>query len=140
MSAKARNAATTPRCPCGSGLAYVGCCGRFHAGAIAPDARALMRSRYCAYVLGNEAYLNATWHSTTRPARLDLASGPATQWLGLDVRRHVVTGENSALVEFVARVRVGGRAQRLHETSRFVREEGCWYYVDGERRERGASD
>ncbi|MBS0554808.1 MAG: hypothetical protein JSS47_20145, partial [Proteobacteria bacterium] len=34
--------------------------------------------------------------------------------------------------EFVARFRVGGRAQRLHETSRFVREDGRWYYVDGD--------
>ena len=91
-----------------------------------------MRSRYCAYVLEDEAYLLATWHATTRPARLGLAEGPGTKWLGLEVRRHVVTAEGSAIVEFVARSRVGGRGQRLHETSRFTREGGRWYYVDGE--------
>jgi SEC-C motif-containing protein len=34
-------------------------------------------------------------------------------------------------MEFVARYKVGGRAQRLHEISRFVREAGQWLYVDG---------
>jgi SEC-C motif-containing protein len=34
----------------------------------------------------------------------------------------------------VARSKLGGRAQRLHETSRFVREDGRWFYVDGEMR------
>jgi SEC-C motif-containing protein len=91
-----------------------------------------MRSRYSAYVLGNEAYLLATWHRSTRPARLDLAAGSAPTWLGLDVRRHDVVGESAAIVEFVARCRIGGRAHRLHETSHFVCEGGRWYYVHGE--------
>lgn len=91
-----------------------------------------MRSRYCAYVLQDEAYLLATWHATTRPARLDLSQGPRTQWLGLEVRRHVPTGEDSAIVAFVARFKIGGRAERLHETSRFLRQDGRWYYIDGE--------
>jgi uncharacterized protein YchJ len=37
-----------------------------------------------------------------------------------------------AEVEFVARSRLAGRGQRLHERSRFVREEGRWFYVDGD--------
>jgi SEC-C motif-containing protein len=91
-----------------------------------------MRSRYCAYVRGNADYLLATWHPTTRPLALDLASEPAVRWLGLQVRRHAATGADRAVVEFVARYRLGNRAQRLHETSRFVREDGRWYYLDGE--------
>jgi SEC-C motif-containing protein len=43
-----------------------------------------------------------------------------------------VTGADAAIVEFVARYRIGNRAQRLHETSRFVREDGRWCYLDGE--------
>jgi SEC-C motif-containing protein len=36
-------------------------------------------------------------------------------------------------VEFVARYKVGGRAHRLHESSRFIRgEDGHWRYVDGD--------
>ena len=89
-----------------------------------------MRSRYTAYVLNNEAYLLATWHTATRPASLNLAAQPSAQWLGLEVKTHHTAGD-SASVEFVARYRINGRAVRLHEISRFVHEAGCWYYVDG---------
>ncbi|MET0725475.1 MAG: YchJ family metal-binding protein, partial [Leifsonia sp.] len=50
------------RCPCLSGEAYGSCCGRFHAGAVAPTAVQLMRSRYSAFVVGDAAYLLDTWH------------------------------------------------------------------------------
>lgn len=89
-----------------------------------------MRSRYSAYVLGLEDYLLATWHASTRPAALNLCTEAKPKWLGLEIKARTENGD-SATVEFVARCRVGGRAQRLHETSRFVREDGCWFYVDG---------
>ena len=91
-----------------------------------------MRSRYSAYVLGDEAYLLATWHAATRPAQLALSAGDQPRWLGLSVKRCTPTGVDSAEVEFVARYRVGGRGQRMHETSRFQREAGRWYYVSGD--------
>jgi SEC-C motif-containing protein len=91
-----------------------------------------MRSRYSAYVLGLEDYLLRTWHSDTRPPVLKLDAEPRPQWLGLEIKRSAETGTGSAIVEFVARYKVGGRAHRLHETSRFVREDGRWYYVNGE--------
>jgi SEC-C motif-containing protein len=56
------------------------------------------------------------------------------QWLGLEVRHQVATGDDRAEVEFVARSKFGGRAHRLHENSRFVREGGRWYYLDGDLR------
>ena len=89
-----------------------------------------MRSRYTAFVLGRSDYLQATWHERTRPAELVL--DPAVHWLGLEVRSHRQVDETHAEVEFVARSRLGGRGQRLHERSRFVRELGRWYYVDGD--------
>ena len=120
-------------CPCGSGASYAGCCGRLHAGeAVAASAEALMRSRYSAFVAGLADYLQATWHASTRPAELDLSADAATKWLGLEVRAHRQQDASHATVEFVARSRVGGRGQRLHETSRFVREDGRWFYVDGD--------
>ena len=90
-----------------------------------------MRSRYSAYVLGDVEYLQATWHVGTRPDPASLAPDPATRWLGLEVKRAAEDGD-TAVVEFVARFKVGGQpAVRLHETSRFVREHGRWFYVDG---------
>ncbi len=126
-------------CSCGKQQDYALCCGRYHAGNAAPDAETLMRSRYCAYVLALEPYLLATWHHGTRPAQLQLAAGEKTQWLGLDIKRQQATGPDCATVEFVARYKTGGRAQRMHEVSRFVRENGLWYYVDGQFPERDAS-
>ena len=89
-----------------------------------------MRSRYSAFVGERGDYLLATWHASRRPPTIDFDTG--AKWLGLEVRRHQSTGPDSAEVEFVARWRVGGRAVRLHERSRFVREGGRWYYVDGD--------
>ena len=114
-------------------LPYADCCGRYldhWDDTAAPDAESLMRSRYTAFVLERADYLQATWHPSTRPAALDFE--PGTKWLGLEVRRHRPNGDDRAEVEFVARYRVGGRAVRLHETSRFVREGGRWFYVDGD--------
>ena len=118
-------------CPCGSTLAYDTCCGRYHAGEKAPDAPSLMRSRYSAFVRELPDYLLATWHPSTRPARLE-PSETGLKWLGLELRRHAVIDDDHATVEFVARSKLAGRAQRLHEISRFVREDGRWFYVDGE--------
>ena len=126
-------------CPCGSvdakqrAVAYADCCGRFidhFSDTPASDAEHLMRSRYSAFVLARADYLLLTWHRSTRPASLDFETG--AKWLGLEVREHQTTGVNSAEVEFVARYRLDGRAVRLYERSRFVREDGRWFYVDGD--------
>ncbi len=125
-------------CPCGSQHAYADCCGPLHEGAPAPDAAALMRSRYSAYVMGLHGYLLATWHPSTRPQQVDLDVDPSPRWLGLEIRRHVPIGPDTAIAEFVARYRLAGRAQRLHEVSRFVRVDGRWYYLDGDFRASGS--
>jgi SEC-C motif-containing protein len=127
-------------CPCGrldawrKPLALAHCCGRYLGGGeTAPDAQSLMRSRYTAFVLGDEAHLLATWHTSTRPA--EAKAEPGTKWLGLEVRDHREVDATHAEVELVARYRPAagsGPAVRLHERSRFVREDGRWYYVDGE--------
>jgi SEC-C motif-containing protein len=124
----------TTTCPCGTGVAYAECCGRWHAGVghlCAPTPEALMRSRYTAYTLGLVDYLRDTWHASTRPAALEPVD-PAVKWLGLEIRRTVMTDADRGIVEFVARSKLGGRAHRLRETSRFVREDGRWYYLDGD--------
>ena len=120
-------------CPCDSNKNYIDCCGFYlDGGETAPTAETLMRSRYTAYTLGREDYLLATWHHSTRPSSLELATEPRSKWLGLEVKRHEKLDADHAVVEFVVRYKVGGRAHRLHEVSRFVREAGRWFYVDGD--------
>lgn len=127
-------------CPCGhmsptrKPVSVDECCGRFiddFASTPAPDAPTLMRSRYTAFVLERAAYLLATWHASRRPPSLEFESG--VQWLGLQIKDQVQLGPDRAEVEFVVRQRAANRpATRLHERSRFVREDGRWYYVDGD--------
>lgn len=120
-------------CPCGSSNRFDDCCGRYlDQGQCAPTAEALMRSRYTAYVLGREAYLMESWSPATRPETLNLQDGSATKWIGLEVKRHELQDSTQAIVEFVARCKLNGRAHRLHEISRFVYEDGRWFYVDGD--------
>jgi SEC-C motif domain protein len=125
---------SNPACPCQSGLAHAACCGRWHEGPLhlqAPDAALLMRSRYCAYVLDLRGYLLATWHPSTRPSAIE-APQAGLRWMGLEVKRHTVLSDTAAQVAFVARSKLGGRAHRLQELSRFVFEEGQWYYVSSD--------
>jgi SEC-C motif-containing protein len=120
------------RCPCGTDLPYAECCGRLHHGtAQAATAEQLMRSRYSAFAVGDPAHLLATWHPSTRPRSLDL--DPAVRWTGLDVLG--TTGGTllaaEGTVEFRAHHVVDRVAGAQHENSRFVREDGRWYYLDG---------
>jgi SEC-C motif domain protein len=118
-------------CPCGSDAKYDSCCGRWHAGAAAPSAEALMRSRYSAFTMQLKDYLRTTWHPRTCPQSVEIE--PQQKWLGLKIVATRATGTDSAEVEFIARFRIGGgSAARLHERSRFVREDGRWLYVDGD--------
>jgi len=127
-------------CPCGRrdgagrALPFAQCCDRYladFATAPAPDAETLMRSRYSAFVLERADYLLATWHVSTRPSQVTFE--PGVKWQGLEVRDFKVIDATHAEVEFVARQRdKSGRAVRLHERSRFLREDGRWYYADGD--------
>jgi SEC-C motif-containing protein len=121
-------------CDCGISRPYADCCGRYHAGPLhlqAPNAEALMRSRYSAYARNLTEYLLDTWHASARPSVLE-PHPPGLRWLGLEVREHRVQDADHATVEFVARSKLAGRASRLHETSRFVREQGRWYYLEAD--------
>ncbi|MDX2159153.1 MAG: YchJ family metal-binding protein [Hyphomicrobiaceae bacterium] len=121
------------RCPCrkkSETLSYEECCGPLHAGTMAAStAEALMRSRYAAFAMKDAAYLLATWHPSTRPARIDFT--PGQEWLLLRIVAASTVGDK-ATVEFIARSRVGNATGALHEVSRFVREGGRWLYVDGD--------
>ena len=113
-------------------MVYGQCCGQWLETQLpVPTAEGLMRSRYSAFCLERAPYLLRTWHATTRPASIEFELG--VKWLGLEVRSHTVQDPTHAQVEFVARQKSAtGPAVRLHERSRFVLEDGRWFYVDGD--------
>jgi SEC-C motif domain protein len=121
----------TERCPCrkkSETLAYAACCGRYHRGAVAPTPEALMRSRYAAFANHDAAYLLATWHPSTRPATIEFEAG--RDWYMLKIIAAAEMGDTGT-VSFLARSRLAGRTWALEEVSRFVRDKGRWYYVQG---------
>jgi SEC-C motif-containing protein len=88
-----------------------------------------MRSRYTAYALKLKEYLVETWHPVTRPVALDFEQAPR-RWVALKIMRCEEQEPEVAIVEFTAFYKAGGRVREMRETSRFVREDGRWLYVD----------
>jgi SEC-C motif-containing protein len=118
-------------CVCLSGEQYSECCGRFHSGeAEAATAEQLMRSRYSAFVLLDADYVRRTWHPDTAPSGLD--PDPGIEWRRLDILSTSLGGplDTEGTVEFKAHFLHDGERGVHHETSRFVRENRRWYYVD----------
>ncbi len=135
-----------PLCPCDSQLNYTDCCAPYLSGkTIAPTAVALMRSRYSAYSKGHVDYLIQTRHPKTRKKddRQVIADGmKSTCWDGLTVLKTQkgTATDYRGTVEFVARYRsteplvseTNKQIYQLHERSRFIKEDGQWFYVDGD--------
>ena len=127
-------------CPCASGKDYESCCGPVIAGAPAPTAEALMRSRYTAYARGAVDHILATY-TPKAASGVDREStekwSKTSTWLGLSVLSTDAGGPGDAegTVEFVARFREGpdGPEQTHHERARFVRSprDRRWLYADG---------
>jgi SEC-C motif-containing protein len=120
-------------CPCGADVAFQSCCEPYVTGkahALTPEA--LMRSRYVAFTFRHSDYVRETWHSKTRPKEIDLASDEAV-WLKLKVLHAEGTADDQhGVVEFEAWYGANGRMGCQKERSRFEREDGRWYYVDGQ--------
>lgn len=120
------------RCPCGTGLTYAECCGKYHDGAVAPTAETLMRSRFTAFVVRDADYLLATWDPDTRPSELTLVDLPA-RFYRLDIIDVVGGGplDTTGLVEFEAFYR-GEPSGSQRERSTFRRLDGRWFYSAGD--------
>lgn len=122
---------TAAPCPCGSGTGFDTCCGPVLAGAAAPTAEALMRSRYTAFVRGDIDHIRATYAPEHRASvGGDL---PPVEWVGLNI--HGTSGgtadDQTGTVDFAARFREDGKVRIHREVSNFRREDGRWVYVDG---------
>ncbi len=124
-------------CPCESGAKTADCCGPFVAGKKKPEtAEQLMRSRYCAFVLGNVDYIMKTHHPST-VSEIDRkgveAWSKSSEWKGLEIVDTQAGGkdDDSGEVEFIAKFGVRGLVQTHHERAEFKRDKGRWFFVDG---------
>jgi len=124
-------------CPCGSGQDESACCGPILAGAPAPTALALMRSRYTAYVRGAIDHVVATHDPATRE-EIDVPAATRwsedTTWGGLEIlgTERGGEGDDEGVVEFVVRGVTSGAPFAQRERSTFRRDDGRWYYVGGD--------
>ncbi len=127
-----RPVADDARCPCGTGLTFGACCGKYHAGAPAPTAETLMRSRFSAFVTGDVDYLLRTWDPDTRPAELNLADD-AIRFYRLDILDTQAGGlaDETGVVEFEAFYK-GAAVGSQRERSAFRRVDGAWLYWNGD--------
>ncbi len=120
-------------CPCGSEKSFSQCCEKYLNGdSNAETAEQLMRSRYSAYINGNESYLKKTWHKKTRPENIEF--DPKIKWIRLRIKNTAegCVDDEQGSVEFIATYKINGRALQLHEISRFSRSDDRWVYLDGE--------
>ncbi len=122
-------------CPCCSGVDFDECCGPLLAGEeAARTAEALMRSRYTAHVREEYPYIIATTHASIRPPDDEYDDYRKIDWCGLEIVATEGGGadDERGVVEFIARYRAGGGTLGHHEVARFEKEEGKWYYLDGD--------
>lgn len=125
-------------CPCGSGRSYDECCRPYIDGARpAPTAEALMRARYTAHVKTAVDFVYNTTHPGQR-GKVDreqvIAWSKKSEWLGLEIHAVNEGGPEDprAVVEFTARYREKGKPVLHREIAEFTRENGQWYFVDGQ--------
>ncbi len=122
-------------CPCGSGESYARCCGWYIDDGVTPETpEQLMRSRYTAYTMEDEVYLLDSWHTSTRPSVLFCESERPVKWVELSIVTAIEPwpSDLTATVEFTAHYKVMGKLEHMHERSKFVRENGCWFYLNGQ--------
>lgn len=118
-------------CYCGADSNYGSCCGQYIHGKKVPETpEALMRSRYSANCRKAFKYLAETWHKETRPKKLGGSTG--LDWVNLEVIEAKVEADQ-AWIEFKATYDHGGHhTHSMHEKSRFLHQDGRWWYYDGE--------
>lgn len=125
-------------CSCGSQKAFSECCEPFLKGTKKPlTAESLMRARYSAFVHHYFDYIFDTHHASTRD-ELDRDGvkswGMESTWQGLEVlsTEKGLEKDNEGKVEFRCKFNIKGQDQVHHEYSSFKKENGEWFFVDGE--------
>jgi len=119
------------KCYCKSGLYFSECCESFlRVQSVPKTALALMRSRYCAYCLGDVNYLQATTHEHTWT---DEELKFIQDWADNSFWQHLeIIDFSDDMVEFKAYY-IFDKVQHLHhEKSRFIKVNDMFKYLDGE--------
>jgi len=122
-------------CPCDSNKTYTLCCGRYHKGKLhAATAEALMRSRFCAYVLNDIQYIYRTWHKETRPPLKVLREDSSQSFTQLQILSHTNGNleDETGTVEFIAsyKLKDSDETHQHHENSYFIKQDKRWVYVN----------
>lgn len=126
------------QCPCGSARDLAECCQPLITGARPADtAEELMRARYTAYTLVATDFLRESLHPDHRAAHdaEGVRSWAAeSQWHGLEIIAVEGGGpaDQEGTIEFACEFTHAEERRRHHERARFARQEGCWYFVDGQ--------
>lgn len=87
-----------------------------------------MRSRYSAFTLADGDYLMKSHHESTRPIKEKediVIWAKSVKWLSLEVLEAI-----NDIIEFKAYYIENSREQCIHERSKFVQEDGVWYYLE----------
>lgn len=120
-------------CPCGSGRIYAECCSPIlQQQRRADTAEELMRSRFTAHAVHDNAHLHRTFLTS---ARLPYPGEPegddeALAWTRLVVHSHEVGPKpDSAFVDFSAYFRDDNGEHAIQEKSEFQRIDGEWFYT-----------
>ena len=122
-------------CNCGSNNTYVECCGVAHESLKSvKTAEQLMRSRYVAFTLTNGDYLMKSHHISTRPISEKeniIVWTKSVEWVELKIISTSKGLENDVegTVAFKAYFKENGKLNYIEEHSRFVKENGSWYYL-----------
>lgn len=126
------------KCQCGSNLDFAKCCGKYISGEEKPKtAEQLMRARYTAYAIGELGFIKATLASEVRK-EFNIADAEKwskqSKWLGLEIMTTEAGGESDSkgVVEFLAKYTAQGQTIEHHETAQFRKDNGEWFFVDGD--------
>ncbi|MCG8425771.1 MAG: YchJ family protein [Chromatiales bacterium] len=125
-------------CPCGSEREFELCCAPVLAGTQAvATAEQLMRARYSAFVKEEIDFLTTSLHPEHRhdhDANATRRWAANSDWQGLEIVATEAGQEDDeqGVVEFIATFKEKGMVRKHHERSQFKKQDGVWYFVDGE--------
>ncbi len=123
-------------CPCGANFPYTDCCGPLIRGAVPADtAEDLMRSRYTAFSRQEWDYLDKTRHTGEQEPEKTRSTHYRQDnivWTKLEILGSKNGGQSDkeGEVSFIAHYVENDEEKILQETSKFIKEDGRWYYSE----------